>query len=370
MQKSRKQLSRLVWWSCWLLSFNWWSFAQTPASAVAQANAKAVSGPAPPVQVQVRLIEIERRLTRELAELLPRQSWLTVTTTVSGPPPAKVAPVSRAANSVPLKLWLGQLDTGTAVLRGWQARGAWRELAAVRVLLQPGQMASYLAGGEFPLPTLQPLNAEQNTVRVVVRELGVKLDFKARVLDEKHLSLWLEPEIASPDFSAGLSVQGVAIPGVRLRRAKGAAELRADQSLVLAGLLESSEQTSLGRLQGLSAAPVLGELFSHRGFQQQETEMIILLTVTLLEPEAAAALPQLPGIREVKTSSSLPAPSLEGASGHAVLPGKKEGTAGLASGSESGKSAAPSAGQPPASPKALPKKITPPAPSKPKPPSS
>jgi pilus assembly protein CpaC len=119
-------------------------------------------------------------------------------------------------------------------IRALHSRGALRALAEPNLIAMHGHKASFLAGGEFPIPIIQAVSAGQNAITVQFKEFGVKLDFTPTIIDENHIRLELAPEVSSLDFASGVSVQGLVIPGLRVRRAKTVLELRDGQSFALA----------------------------------------------------------------------------------------------------------------------------------------
>ena len=109
-----------------------------------------------------------------------------------------------------------------------------------------GQTASFLAGGEFPVPVVQA-GQGGNSVSIIFKEYGVRLNFKPTIIDEDHIRLELEPEVSTIDFANGVTFGGFVIPALRTRRAKTGVELRDGQSFALAGLLDNNETQSLSK---------------------------------------------------------------------------------------------------------------------------
>ena len=217
-----------------------------------------------------------------------------------------------------------------AFIRALHSRGALRDLAEPNLIAMHGQKASFLAGGEFPIPVLQAITSGQSAVTVIFKEFGVKLDFTPTIIDENHIRLEMAPEVSSLDFSSGVTIQSFVIPGLRVRRARTTLELRDGQSFALAGLIDNIERVNLSKIPLLGDIPYLGELFKSRSFQRNETELLFLATVKLVEPLNPDQLPRLPGVSELKPVGSTnpagaaPASSIEGQSGHS-LPRKSDG---------------------------------------------
>ena len=151
-----------------------------------------------------------------------------------------------------------------------------RELAEPNLIAMDGSQASFLAGGEFPVPIVQ--GGSNNSVSVSFKEYGVRLTFKPTIIDEDHIRLELEPEVSTIDFSNGVKFDGFLIPALRTRRAKTSVELRDGQSFALAGLLDNSETKTLSKVPVLGDIPVLGALFRSTSFQKNESELMFIVT--------------------------------------------------------------------------------------------
>jgi pilus assembly protein CpaC len=167
-----------------------------------------------------------------------------------------------------------------------------------------GKEASFLAGGEFPVPIVQG-GGDKSTVSVIFKEYGVRLNFKPTIVDEDHIRLDLEPEVSTIDFANGVKFDGFLIPALRTRRAKTSVELRDGQSFALAGLLDNNETRSLSKVPVLGDVPVLGALFKSKSFQKNETELMFFVTAQLVKPVNRDDLPQLRGVDGLKNGSPL-----------------------------------------------------------------
>src|SRR5437667_5840442 len=110
-----------------------------------------------------------------------------------------------------------------------------------------GQQASFLAGGEFPVPVVQG-GGDRTSVSIVFKEYGVRLNFKPTIIDEDHIRLELEPEVSTIDFANGVKFSGFVIPALRTRRAHTGVELRDGQSFALAGLMDDNETKSISKI--------------------------------------------------------------------------------------------------------------------------
>jgi pilus assembly protein CpaC len=190
-------------------------------------------------------------------------------------------------------------------LRALQTQGAMRELAEPNLIAMDGQQASFLAGGEFPVPIVQNGGSGTSAVSIMFKEYGVRLNFKPTIIDEDHIRLELEPEVSTIDFGNGVKFNGFLIPALKTRRAKTGVELRDGQSFALAGLLDNSETKSLSKIPVLGDVPILGALFRSKNFQQNETELMFIVTAQVVKPVNRDDLPQLKGVDGLKKGSPL-----------------------------------------------------------------
>lgn len=156
----------------------------------------------------------------------------------------------------------------------------------VAVLAEPnltalsGETASFLAGGEFPVP----VGRDQDQVQIEFKEFGVRLAFTPTVLSDDRISLKVSPEVSDLDFANAIELVGTLIPALRTRRAETTIELGSGQSFAIGGLISNSTQNNLQKFPGLGDLPVLGPLFRSTSFQRSESELVIIVTPYLVKP--------------------------------------------------------------------------------------
>jgi pilus assembly protein CpaC len=184
-----------------------------------------------------------------------------------------------------------------------------RKNSLVRILAEPnliamnGQAASFLAGGEFPVPIPQTTTGGVGTtVTVEFKEFGVRLNFVPTILEGDTIRLSVDPEVSSIDFSIGavLVPGGTPVPGLNVRKAHTTVELNQGQTLAIAGLLQLELDAQTTRIPGLGDLPILGPFFSNTTHQRLEKELLILVSPYLVEPLNSGQVPPTPG-DEVKT---------------------------------------------------------------------
>jgi pilus assembly protein CpaC len=183
-----------------------------------------------------------------------------------------------------------------AVIRAIQQRNLLQILAEPNLLAADGQEASFLAGGEFPFPVVQG-GTNFTSVTIVFKEFGVKLKFTANVLENNQIKLKVAPEVSSLDFSNALTISGFLVPALSTRKADTEVELHDGQSFAIAGLMDNRTTEIASKVPWLGDVPILGKLFKSRSINKNKTELMVLVTPTIvkpLEPGQAANMPNLP----------------------------------------------------------------------------
>lgn len=170
-------------------------------------------------------------------------------------------------------------------------------LAEPNLVAMSGHEASFLAGGQFPVPVPQVTGGVANSITVQFKDFGVQLNFLPFVLDDEVVRLSVTPEVSSIDFSLGttLIVGGEPIPGLNTRRATTTVELRQGQTLAIAGLLQVQIDARTERIPGLGDLPYIGPMFSNTSHQRVEKELLVLVTPHLVAPMRCDEVPPLPG---------------------------------------------------------------------------
>ena len=176
------------------------------------------------------------------------------------------------------------------VLRALRENGAFKSLAEPNLLAYNGQEATFLAGGEFPVPIVQGAGGG---VSVQFKEFGIRLTFTPTIAGDV-IRLKVAPEVSSLDFNNGITLSGFRIPALITRRASTDVELRDGQSFAIAGLLDNESEEANTGIPILSAIPIIGALFRARLERAEETELMVLITPRLVQPLEPDEVPPLP----------------------------------------------------------------------------
>lgn len=181
-----------------------------------------------------------------------------------------------------------------AALNALESKGAVTTLAEPTLVALSGETASFLAGGEFPIPVSQGSNSNNggggSNITVEFKPFGVSLAFTPTVLADGVINLEVAPEVSSIDQSASVVINGLRIPGLQTRRAKTTVELRDGESFAMAGLLRKDFQDTVRQFPILGSIPIIGTLFRSTNFQKEETELVIIVTPRLVRPVRAGML--------------------------------------------------------------------------------
>lgn len=193
-------------------------------------------------------------------------------------------PITGAFGVFSKSFGIGNTDI-TAMINALETRGLAKTLAQPTLVALSGEKASFLAGGEFPVPVAQT-NAGTGTggITVEFKPFGISLAFTPTVLGDKTISMIVEPEVSAIDASASLRLGEIVIPGLRTRRASTTLELRDGESFAIAGLISKDFETTVDQIPLLGSIPVLGALFRSSGFKKGETELLIVVTPRLVQP--------------------------------------------------------------------------------------
>jgi pilus assembly protein CpaC len=166
-----------------------------------------------------------------------------------------------------------------------ETRGLAKTLAEPTLVAMSGDTASFLAGGEFPVPiATEGSDGGRARITVEFKQFGISLAFTPTVLEDGMINLVVAPEVSSIDPTASVTTGGLIIPGLKVRRAKTTVELRDGESFTIAGLLRDEYRNDIRQFPLLGDLPVIGALFRSSGYQKEETELVLIVTPRLAKP--------------------------------------------------------------------------------------
>ncbi|MDB5366084.1 MAG: hypothetical protein JWM77_2011 [Rhodospirillales bacterium] len=190
--------------------------------------------------------------------------------------------------------FFGNLQTRRATVNS--VIDALAEEGLITILAEPnltaisGQTASFLAGGEFPIPVAQSGAGNTTTITIEFKQFGVSLDFVPTVLSSDRISMRVRPEVSQLSTQGAITLSSITIPALSVRRAETTVELGSGDSFAIAGLIQNTTTSDLSKYPGLGDVPILGSLFRSTNFQRNETELVIIVTPYVVRPASAQSM--------------------------------------------------------------------------------
>jgi pilus assembly protein CpaC len=263
-----------------------------------------VDVPAPPAQIllRVKFASVDRSLSTQLGlNIVSTGAGNTIGSASTqqfsppGVPSLNTAPVTASlADALNLFFFRKDLNLG-ATIEALQVKGLLQILAEPNVLAEDGKQASFLAGGEFPFPSVTSSSGGAPIVSIQFREFGVRLTFIPTITPRGTIHLQVAPEVSALDFTNGLSVSGFNVPALTTRKLNTQIELNEGQSFAIGGLLDNRTTDTLEKIPFIGDIPILGKLFQSKSISKQNTELIVIVTPELVRPVPADR--PLPGLK-------------------------------------------------------------------------
>ncbi len=260
------------------------------------------------VQTDIKIVEISHSKLKDAGFFLAKNTR-SVTAGIS--PPGVLSDIGGGQGSFSLgsqsgflpsfesfNFVLGRATDGVlSVLSMLEGNGFAYTLAEPSLVTLSGQDASFVVGGEFPIPVRQG-SGDQSSVTVEFKEFGIRLFLTPTVLSEDQIMLRVAPEVSELDFAAGIQSGGVSVPSLRIRRTETSIELGSGESFVISGLVSKETVANVDKVPGLGDIPVLGAFFRSSRLDVKDRELVMVVTPHLVTPfSASATLPPLPGER-------------------------------------------------------------------------
>jgi pilus assembly protein CpaC len=260
------------------------------------------------VRLQVRILEVDRSKVLQMGINLfnpgGNTSFLAQTTTGQYPSTSTLSQavsgaIGALATSSPLNflLYSSKLNLG-ATIQDLQNKQVLQILAEPTITTISGQTANFLSGGQFPFPVVQPGSGAGSTsvVTIQFREYGVKVEFTPTVNEDGTIRLKVTPEVSSLDYTNAVSIGGSTVPALATRRAQTEVELRSGQSFAISGLLDQRTTDLMSKTPGASSIPIIGALFKSKNVNHATTELIVVVTPTVVDPLSDSVEPRQPDL--------------------------------------------------------------------------
>jgi len=256
----------------------------------------------PQILLKVRFADVDRSLSSNLGFNLFSTGAAGNTGTVSTQQfaPALVTPPSSGSaasvtltNALNIFLYRPDLNLG-ATIEALEAKNILQMLAEPNVLAMNGKPASFLSGGEFPVPVVQG-GANVGAVTIQFREFGIRLNFLPTITPRGTIRLHVAPEVSSLDYSHGVVLNGFTVPAIASRKVETEIELGNGQTFGIAGLLDKNFDETLNKIPGIGDIPLLGKLFQSRTLSKTNSELLILVTPEIVRPiPQGQPVPEIP----------------------------------------------------------------------------
>ena len=261
------------------------------------------------VRLKVRILEVDRSklaqfginlfnpggntsfLASTTTQQYPSTSTLTASTAGSG-----IIGTLLTSNPLNFLLYSSKLNLG-ATVQDLESKNVLQILAEPTITTVSGQKADFLSGGEFPFPVIQPGGSGTTaSVTIQFKPYGVKLEFTPIVNEDGTIRLKVAPEVSALDYTNAVSISGYTIPALSTRKADTEVELRSNQSFAISGLLDQRTTDLYSKTPGIASIPILGALFKSKNVTHSTTELVVIITPTLVDPLSDTAEPVEPDI--------------------------------------------------------------------------
>jgi pilus assembly protein CpaC len=237
------------------------------------------------VMLRVRFAEVSRSAMQELGATFFSNGYKSEWIGRTAPPgvPSPEFDDGKIIFSDFLNLFVFNFKEGLGgAIRALQNKGLFQSLAEPNLIATNGKEASFLAGGEYPYPVVQS-GSNSNSVTITFKEFGIRLNFTPTVLGGDLINLKVKPEVSSLDFANAVILDGFRVPALSTRRTETEVELRDGQTFAIAGLMNNTVTSTMGKIPGIGDIPILGLLFRSKAHQKNQTELVVMITPTIIK---------------------------------------------------------------------------------------
>jgi pilus assembly protein CpaC len=183
-----------------------------------------------------------------------------------------------------------------AAVRALENKGLFQSLAEPNLIAEDGKEASFLAGGEYPYPVVQGQGGS-TSIAIQFKEYGVRLNFVPTIVGTDLVKLKVRPEVSSLDFANAVTLQGFRVPAISTRRTETEVELQDGQTFAVAGLMNNTVTSQMSKIPGIGDIPILGLLFRSKAARKDQTELVVMITPTILRRNStgvSSTVPEMP----------------------------------------------------------------------------
>lgn len=248
------------------------------------------SGRVKQVRLEVKIVEVDRSKMNSFAFNFFSTGGNNTASTTTGQYPSTITTTNGTggktvsiANPLNFSIYSSKLNIG-ATLQDLQSMQLAQILAEPNITAISGQKGAFLAGGEFPFPVVQSSSTGAPTVTLMFRPYGVRLDFTPVVNVDNTIDLKVAPEVSALDYTNSVSIAGYTIPAISTRRAETQVVVKSGQTFAISGLLDNRTADQFSKTPGIASVPVLGQLFKSKNINHTESELIVIVTPTLVDP--------------------------------------------------------------------------------------
>jgi pilus assembly protein CpaC len=249
----------------------------------------------PQILLKVRFADVDRSADQQLGANIASAAFnqkTGISTGVGGGTGIDQSGTFSLSNALNIFLFRRDINLA-AVIQALESKRLLETLAEPNLLAINGKPASFVQGGEFPFPMVQP-GSVGGTVTLAFREFGIRVNFLPTVTPRGTIRLEVAPEVSSLDYSNAVTVMGTTVPALSTRRVQTEVELESGQSFVIAGLMDRTMTETIAKIPGLASIPLLGKIFQSRTQNRNNSELLVIVTPELVRPiPAGKPLPEL-----------------------------------------------------------------------------
>ncbi len=242
------------------------------------------------VKLEVKMVEVDRSKLSTFGFNFFSSGGSNPGGTTTGQYPSQMAQILSngvkslsVVNPLNFNLFLSRLNIG-ATLQDLETMQVAQILAEPNIVTLSGQKANFLAGGEFPFPMIQSSSSGAPVISVVFKSYGVKLEFTPVVNNDGTVQLTVAPEVSALDFTNAVQISGYTIPAISTRRAETQVVLKSGQTFAISGLLDKRTTDLYAKTPGAASIPILGSLFKSKNVTHSDTELLVIVTPTIIDP--------------------------------------------------------------------------------------